>query len=85
MRSRDYVAQRLCRLFERTDGRDRHAESAVGQQLREARKLPTVGPDVDIGYGDAPFLPRRVARDRGKAAAVSNRLSTWWPPARERR
>src|SRR5439155_22942948 len=38
------------------------------------RKLPTIGPDVDVGYGDAPFLPRRVARDRGEAAGVSNRL-----------
>src|SRR6266550_5677438 len=72
--SRDYLAQCLCRLFERTDRRDRHAKGAAGQQLREGRKLPTVGPDVDVGYGDAPFLPRRVARDRGEAAAVSNRL-----------
>jgi hypothetical protein len=55
----------LCRLFERTDGRDRHAKGAVGQQLGEGRQLPTVWPDVDVGYGDAPFLPRRVARDRG--------------------
>jgi hypothetical protein len=47
----------------------------VGQQLREGRKLPTIGADVDVGYGDAPFLPRRVARDRGEAAAVSNRLN----------
>src|SRR2546430_8502149 len=74
VRSRDYLAQRLCRLFERTDGGDRHAKGAVGQQLREGRKLPTIGPDVDVGYGDATFLPRRVARDRGEAAAVSNRL-----------
>src|SRR5262249_3563926 len=37
-------------------------------------QLPTVGLDVDVGYGDAPFLPRRVARDRGEAAAVSNSL-----------
>src|SRR5204862_6317958 len=42
--------------------------------LRECRELPTIGPDVDVGYGDAPFLPRRLARDRGEAAAVSNRL-----------
>ena len=46
----------------------------MGQQFRECRKLPTIGPDVDVGYGDATFLPRRVARDRGEAAAVSNRL-----------
>src|SRR5205823_724091 len=69
-----YLAQRLCRLFERTNGRDRHAKGAAGQQLREGRQLPTVGTDVDVGYGDAPFLARRVARDRGEAAAVSNGL-----------
>src|SRR5438874_8374453 len=46
----------------------------MGEQLREGRKLPTIGPDVDVGYGDAPFLPRWVARDRREAAAVSNRL-----------
>src|SRR5262249_29445422 len=40
----------------------------------EGRKLPTIGPDVDVRYGDTPFLSRRVARDRGEAAAVSNRL-----------
>jgi hypothetical protein len=31
----------------------------VGQQVREGRKLPAIGPDVDVGYGrvvfDAPF------------------------------
>ena len=32
----------------------------MGQQLREGRKPPTIGPDVDVGYGDAPFLARRV-------------------------
>src|SRR5206468_8990472 len=69
-----YLAQRLCRLFGRTDGRDRHAKGATGQQLREGRQLPTIGPDVDVGYRDAPFLPRRVARDRREAAAVSNGL-----------
>src|SRR5205823_6623529 len=36
--------------------------------------LPTIGSDVDVRYGDAPFLPRRVTRDRGETAAVSNRL-----------
>src|SRR5262249_54541059 len=46
----------------------------AGQQLGEGRQLPTVRADVDVGYGDAPFLARRVARDRGEAAAVSNRL-----------
>src|SRR5437764_13503075 len=46
----------------------------MGQQLRQGRMQPTIGPDVDVGYGYAPFLPRRVARDRGEAAAVSNRL-----------
>ena len=74
VRSRDYLAQRFCRLFERTDGRDRHAQAALGQQLRKGRKPPTIGPDVDVGYGDAPLLPWRIARDRGEAAAVGNRL-----------
>src|SRR5215468_3544504 len=55
------------------DGRDRHAEGATGEQLREGRQLRTVGPDVDVGYDDATFLLRRVARDRGEAAAVGNR------------
>src|SRR5204863_5514888 len=76
VRSRDYLAMRLCRLFERNDGRDRHAKGAVGQQLREGRKLPTIGPDVDVGYGDAPFLPRRVARDRGEAASCPRTVLT---------
>src|SRR4029450_10907793 len=69
-----YLAQRLCRLFERADGRDRHAKGAVGQQLREGRKLPTIGPNVDARYAPPPFPPRRVPRNRGEAAAVSNRL-----------
>src|SRR5439155_8940566 len=60
--------------FERTDRRDRHAEGAAGQRLREGRQLPTVWSDVDVGNGDAPFLARRVARDRGETAAVGNRL-----------
>src|SRR3954454_8140642 len=56
------------------NGGDRYGEGAEGQQLGEGRKLPTIGPDVDVGYGNAPFLTRRVARDRGEAAAVSNRV-----------
>ena len=64
----------------------------MGQQLGEGRKLPTIGPDVDVGYGDAPFLPRRVARDRGEAAttlkavADGGRLATITgdPPREER-
>src|SRR5947208_16586159 len=75
VRASDYLAQRLCRLFERTDGRDRHAEGAEGQQLREGRKLPTIWPDIDVGHGDAPFLPRRspviVARRPPAATALS--------------
>src|SRR5262245_63800474 len=35
IRSCDHLAQRLRRLFERTDGRDRHAKGAVRQKLRE--------------------------------------------------
>ena len=47
----------------------------MGQQLREGRKLPTVRPDVDVGYGDAPFLrggsPVIVARRPPSATAFN--------------
>src|SRR5581483_10688668 len=49
-------------------------QDAPGQQLREGRQLPAVRSDVDVGNGDAPFLSRRVARDRGQPAAIGNGL-----------
>ena len=64
----------MCCQFEGTDRRNRHAKGAAGEHLREGRQLPTIGPDVDVGHGDAAFLPRRVAGDGGEQAVVSNRL-----------